>query len=254
MNARRAAWLAAALVVIALPAAGASNKVDLKKAAEVNAQLALTYLKQGDLVAARDKIEKALDQDPRTAQTQMAAGFVYDRLGQDRKAAEHFELAVKLDRDNADVLNNAAVFQCRKGDRRKGEEYFLRAAQSPLYRTPAVAYSNAGRCARADGRPKDAEKYFRESLALRPEQSDVLYELAELMHQGGSDMQARAFLQRYATAAPATAESLWLGYRVETALGDSAAAEEQARRLRAEFPSSTQAGLLYDAEQGRNVP
>ena len=254
MSGRRIAWLAAALLACAVPAAGANQKPDLKKAAEVNAQLALTYLKQGDLVGARDKIEKALAQNPRTAQTQMAAGFVYDRLGQDRKAADHFEQAVKLDRDNADVLNNAAVFQCRKGDRKKGEEYFLRAAKSPLYRTPAVAYSNAGRCARADGRPKDADKYFRESLALRPDQPDVLFEMAELMHQEGSDLQARAFLQRYASVGPATAESLWLGYRVETALGDSAAAQEHARRLRSEFPTSSQAGLLYDAEAGSRGP
>ena len=254
MSRRRVAWLAATLLACALPAAGANQKPDLKKAAEVNAQLALTYLKQGDLAGARDKIEKALEQDPRTAQTQMAAGFVYDRLGQDRKAAEHFEQAVKLDRDNADVLNNAAVFQCRKGDRRKGEEYFLRAAQSPLYRTPAVAYSNAGRCARADGRPKDAEKYFRESLALWPDQPDALFEMADLMHQAGSNLQARAFLQRYASAAAPTADSLWLGYQVETALGDPAAAQEYARRLRSEFRGSPQAGLLDEAEAGSRVP
>jgi type IV pilus assembly protein PilF len=254
MARRMLTWLAAALLAGALTVVQAQDKVDHEKAAEANAQLALTYLKQGDLAAARDKIEKALKQNPNTPETQMAAGFVYDRLGQDRKAAEHFEQAVKLDRDNADVLNNAAVFQCRKGDRKKGEEYFLRAAQSPLYRTPAVAYSNAGRCARADGRPKDAEKYFRESLALRAEQPDVLFEIADLMHEAGSDLQARAFLQRYATAAPATAESLWLGYQVETALGDPAAAQEHARRLQSQFPTSPQAGLVYDAEQGRRVP
>jgi type IV pilus assembly protein PilF len=254
MSPRRLAWLVAAALACASPPAGADQKADLRKAAEVNAQLALTYLKQGDLVAARDKIERALEQDPRTAQTQMAAGFVYDRLGQDRKAAEHFEQAVKLDRDNADVLNNAAVFQCRKGDRRKGEEYFLRAAQSPLYRTPDVAYSNAGRCARADGRAKDAEQYFRQSLAIRPDQPDVLLEMADLMYQAGSDLQARAFLQRYAAAGPATPESLWLGYQIETRLGDRGTAQEYAQRLRREFASSPQAGLLFDAERGTRVP
>jgi len=221
----------------------------LKRAAEANAQLALTYLKQGDLVAARDKIEKALKQNPNTPETQMAAGFVYDRLGETRKASEHFEKAVKLDRDNADVLNNAAVFECRKGDKKKGVEYFLRAAESPLYRTPEVAYSNAGRCARADGKPKDAEKYYRQSLAIRPDQPETLLELADLLHETGSNMPARAFLQRHAAAAPATAESLWLGYRVETALGDRAAAEDYARRLRRDFAISPQAGLLDEAER-----
>ncbi len=246
MRRRAVAWLVVALLS---GAAGADEEVNLKRAAQANAQLALTYLKEGDLAAARDKIEKALKQDPRTPETQMAAGFVYDRLGQEKKAAEHFEQAVKLDRDNADVLNNAAVFLCRKGDRKQGEEYFLRAAKSPLYRTPEVAYSNAGRCALADGRPKDAETYFRNSLAIRPEQPDVLLEMAGLLHQSGNNFNARAFLQRYTAAASATADSLLLGYRIETALGDSATAGEYARRLRAEFPTSQQAGLL-DAPQG----
>ena len=246
-----AAVLALALIGAAAPAEAdrAQERANREQAASVNAQLAMTYLRQGDLVSARDKIEKALDQNPRTPETQMAAGFVYDRLGQDSKAADHFDQAVKLDRDNADVLNNAAVFECRKGDKKKGEEYFLRAAVSPLYRTPEVAYSNAGRCARADGRAKDAEKYLRQSLAVRADQPDTLLELADLLHETGSNMPARAFLQRYAASAPASAESLWLGYRVETALGDRASAEEYARRLRTEFAVSPQAGLLADTER-----
>jgi type IV pilus assembly protein PilF len=249
-----AAVLALALIGAASPAQAdrAQDRANREQAARVNAQLAMTYLRQGDLVSARDKIEKALDQNPRTPETQMAAGFVYDRLGQDRKAAQHFDEAVKLDRDNADVLNNAAVFECRKGDKKKGVEYFLRAAESPLYRTPEVAYSNAGRCARADGKPKDAETYYRKSLAIRADQPETLLEMADLMHETGSNLPARAFLQRHAAAAPATADSLWLGYRVETALGDRAAAEEYARRLRTEFAISPQAGLLDEA--GRTGP
>lgn len=243
--------LAVAFLGSAAPASAekSSERANREQAARVNAQLAMTYLRQGDLVSARDKIEKALAQNPRTPETQMAAGFVYDRLGQDRKAAEHFARAVKLDRDNADVLNNAAVFECRKGDKKTGVEYFLRAAESPLYRTPEVAYSNAGRCARADGNPKDAEKYFRQSLDIRPDQPETLLELADLLHQTGANMSARAFLQRYAAAAPASADSLWLGYRVETALGDRDAAAEYARRLRTEFAVSPQAGLLAEAER-----
>jgi len=244
-------WLVAGLLATIPPALAdrAEERAKREQAAQVNAQLALTYMKQGNLAAARDKIEKALEQDPRTAETQMAAGFVYDQLGQEKKAAEHFEQAVKYDRDNADVLNNAAVFLCRKGDRKKGEEYFLRAAASPLYRTPEVAYSNAGRCARADGRPQDAEAYFRQSLAVRPNQAETLLELAEVTAETGNYLSARAFLQRRAAFAPATAESLWLGYRVEAALGDRTAAADLAQRLRTEFATSPQTGLLEEAER-----
>jgi type IV pilus assembly protein PilF len=180
----------------------------------------------------------------------MAAGFVYDRLGEDKKAGAHFEQAVKLGgKDNPDVLNNAAVFQCRKGNKKRGEELFLQAAASPLYRMPEVAFANAGHCARADGRPKDAERYFRQALARNPNMPDPLLSLADLQHEAGNDMQARAFVQRYHEAAPATAESVWLGYRIERGAGDVAAAEEYARRLRMEFPTSTEAAQLFEQER-----
>jgi len=244
------ATLALALLLGPGLVAAQQQVADPEKAAAVNAELAITYMKQNNLRAAREKADRALKQNPRSADVQMAAGFVYDRLGEDRKAAGHFEQAVKLGgKDNPDVLNNAAVFQCRKGDKKRGVELFLQAAASPLYRTPEVAYTNAGFCARADGRAADAERYFRQALALRPNLADPLYQLADLQFEAGNYLQARAFVQRYHEAAAATAASLWLGYRIERALGDSAAAESYARRLRMEFPTSVEAGQLFNLEQ-----
>ena len=248
---RRALVVAAAVLSLCAPAADAQEKQsDREKAAAINAELAITYMKQDNLRAAREKADKALEQNPRSVEAQMAAGFVYDRLGEDKKAGAHFEQAVKLGgKDNPDVLNNAAVFQCRKGSKQRGEELFLQAAASPLYRMPEVAFANAGRCARADGRPKDAERYFRQALARNPNMPDPLISLADIQHEAGNDLQARAFVQRYHEAAPATAESVWLGYRIERGAGDAAAAEEYARRLRMEFPTSAEAAQLFEQER-----
>lgn len=248
---RRALVVAAAVLSLCAPAAGAQeNQSDREKAAAINAELAITYMKQDNLRAAREKADKALEQNSRSPEVQMAAGFVYDRLGEDKKAGAHFEQAVKLGgKDNPDVLNNAAVFQCRKGNKKRGEELFLQAAASPLYRMPEVAFANAGHCARADGRPKDAERYFRQALARNPNMPDPLLSLADIQHEAGNNMQARAFVQRYHEAAPATAQSVWLGYRIERGAGDPVAAEEYARRLRMEFPTSAEAVQLSEQER-----
>jgi len=219
------------------------------EAAEVNTQLAMEYMREGDLATAQAKLEKALDQNPDTANTQMAAGFLYDRLGENKKAAAAFERAMKLSRGDPVVLNNYAAFLCRKGDKKLGESYFLQAAKNPLYRTPEVAYANAGRCARADGRPKEAEKYFRDALNYKADQLDALFEMADLYHEMGNELQARAFLERYSSAAPTSAASLWLAYRIERALGDYAQAKKNADRIRRDFPTSTEMGLLLDAER-----
>lgn len=241
------------LLVAVQPAAAGKTmtREERAKAALVNTQLGMTYMRQGNLPAARDKIEKALEQNPHTAETQMAAGFLYDRLGDDKKAVSHYEEAARLGDDNPDVLNNVAVYLCRKGDKKRGEEYFLKAAGSALYRTPEVAYANAGRCARDDGRLKDAEQYFRKALTIRPESPDALYQLADLQHETGNNLAARGFLQRYNAVAPASPASLWLGYRIESALGDTSQAQDFARRLKTDFATSEEAGALLEAEQSR---
>jgi len=226
------------------------SRKSTEEAAPVNAQLAITYLQQGNLPAAQEKVEKALKQDPKSAQVQMAAGFVYDRLGEDQSAEKHYALAAKYDPKNPDVLNNYAVFLCRKGDRKKGEQYFVQAAASPLYRTPEAAYANAGLCAREDGRPKDADAYFRRALEYRPNLPSALLQLAELSYEDANYLQSRAFLQRYFAAAAATAPTLWLGYRVESALGDAQQALNYANRLKREFPTSVETRELLRLEQG----
>ena len=240
-----------ATVQPALAADKSMTREERARAALINTQLGMTYMREGNLQAAREKIEKALQQNPNTAETQMAAGFLYDRLGQDRKAVSHYEQAARLADDNPDVLNNVAVYLCRKGDKKRGESYFLKAADSALYRTPEVAYSNAGRCARADGRPKDAEQYFRKALAIRPDLPDALYQLADLQHEMGKNLPARGFLQRYNAVASASSASLWLGYRIERALGDTTQAQDYARRLKADFATSVETGALLEAEQSK---
>ena len=93
MTARARVLLFLALLAGVVPVAGAEpsmTREQRKQAAEINAQLAITYLKQGDLASARDKIDRALEQYPKTAETQMVAGFIYDRLGEVRKAQGYF--------------------------------------------------------------------------------------------------------------------------------------------------------------------
>jgi type IV pilus assembly protein PilF len=230
------------------PASAQTNRESREQAAAINAELALAYMRDGNLAAARDKIEKALEQNSRTAKTQMAAGFIYDRLKDERKAESHFAQAVRLGKGDPDILNNAAVYFCRTGEYKRGEQYLLQAAASPLSRTPAASYVNAGRCARSDGRTKDAEQHFRKALALSPKQPDALLQMAEVAQTNGNGLQARAFLERYGAVAPATPSTLWLGRTIELALGDTAQAQRYAQRIKDEFPTSPEAGRLFDEE------
>jgi type IV pilus assembly protein PilF len=237
------------VVLTGSPAAHAleqsTKKQDAEAAAQTNTQLALAYLKQGDLRYAKEKIDKALEQDPRQPVTQMTAGFIYDQLGEDKKARQHFESARRFAGSNSpEILNNVGVYFCRKGDFKKGSAVLQEAAKSPLNRTPEVTYLNAAQCARSNKQDEAAAQYLRQALALNSQQPEVLYQLTDLFLQK-DPLKAQAFFSRYREISPQdTPEVLWLGYRVESAAGNPGQAQVYANLLREKFPNSSQTANL----------
>lgn len=220
-----------------------------RDAAAYNAQLGIAYLRKGNLAAARDKIERALKQDSQNATVRTTAGLIYERLGEDKKAETHYAAAMRLQPDDPEVLNNYGVYLCRKGRAREGERLFLKAARNLIYRSPELAYNNAGLCLRNAGQIEGAQKHFEQALALRPVFGDALLQLADLHFEGGRMSEAQALVQRYLGELPANPQILWLGVRVERALGNQAAAEAYARRLKTEYPKTEQTRALLDSER-----
>lgn len=220
-----------------------------KEAAAYNVQLGIAYLKQGNVGAAREKIERALKQDAANPDVQTAAALLYDRMGEIDRADVHYAAVVRLKPKDSEALNNYGVFLCRNKRTREGEERFLQAAASPLNRTPEVAYTNAGLCMRGAARYDEAQRYFQKALGVRRDARDALVQLAELHLDRGQAAEARIYLHRLLDGAPATAEALWLGVRVEKALGNRGAAETYAKRLMTEYPSAEQTRALIASER-----
>ncbi len=219
------------------------------EAGKINARLAIEYMKREQLQAASDKIEKALVQNPRDLSVQLAAGVVFERLLDTKRAEKHFRLALRADANSPEAQNALGAFLCRHKDYAKGEEMFLKAANNPIYRTPEVAYTNAGVCARSAGELERAEKYLRQALAVKSVYPETFVQLAGVAHDRGNHLQARAFIERFLATAPATADALLLGHQIEKALNDNAAAAVFSERLRKEFPGSVQLRVLDDLER-----
>jgi type IV pilus assembly protein PilF len=240
MSARLAAL---ALAWLAAPAALAQSQAPdpIAEAGRINARLAMEYLKRDQLQVAQEKIEKALQQNPRDVNVQLSAGLVYERLLETKQAEKHYRQAVREDGESPEALNALAAFLCRNKQQARGEEMFLKAAANPLYRTPFVAYTNAGVCARSAGRLEQAERYLRQALTAQVDYPETYAQLAGVLHERGSNLQARAFVERYLAVAPPTPDMLLLGHNIELALKDATAAAGFRDRLRREFPESSQA-------------
>ncbi len=210
----------------------------MNTAALLNAQLAIAYLKQGDVGLAQKKIDKALTQNAHESLVQLGAGLVYERLEQTDKAGRYYETALKLDPHNPDMQNTYGGFQCRHGHAVEGQKLFEQAAKNPAFQTPEVAYTNAGVCARGANDLPRAEAFFRQALLMKADFPDALVQLADVTFTRGQGLAARALIERYLRASPATPETLLLASRVERSLADTAAAAKYEAQLRHDFPES----------------
>jgi type IV pilus assembly protein PilF len=208
------------------------------QAAVYNMQLASDYLRQGNLSLAKEKIERALEQDSSNSQAHMVAGLLFQQLREFDKAEQHFDRAHSLSKKNSDISNSYAQFLCSRGKAERGEKMLIEAANDRLYKTPETSYVNAGYCVRGSGNLKGAEAHFRKALSLRPNYPPALLAMADLELQQKQFLPARAFLERFIAASSMTPAALLMGVNIERSLGNTSQADDYARRLRDEFPNS----------------
>ena len=226
-----------------------ATKASPEEAAMANLQLGAAYLRQGNLEAALDKLQKAVDQNPDLAPAHSTLALAFERMGLADDADHHYREAVRLTRDDAAIDNAYGAYLCRQGDYSGAEKYFMKAARNPRYRTPEAAYTNAGNCAVREKDFERGEDHFRKALGINARYPDALWQMAQLSYELDRALQARAFLQRLAEATPLPPSALWLGRQVELSLGDAAAAARYASQLKSDFPDSRETALLLEAER-----
>ena len=71
-----------------------------------NLNLAVEYMRTGNMETALDKLNRAYDADPRYYGTHNAYGLLYQRLGDNRLAERHFKRAIALNNNDSASKNN----------------------------------------------------------------------------------------------------------------------------------------------------
>lgn len=211
---------------------------ELTAAAALNVQLGFEYLRGGRRADAVAKFEKAIEQDDDNAQAYYGLALVNDQVGDYKQAKQRFQSAINAAPDDATIGNAYGIFLCKRGERAAAEALFMNAARNLNYQTPAVAYTNAGICARGGKDLVKAEQHLRMALQIDANHPQALLELADLSLERGEPLRSRAFLQRLREQGRSDARTLLLSYRTEQALGDERAASRFADQLRREFPGA----------------
>jgi type IV pilus assembly protein PilF len=162
--------LAGAAAALLLSACSTGNKKtsNAQNAAIANTQLGSAYMNQGNLALAKDKLDRALAQDPSNPEVHSVRGMLFDKMGMPKDADAEFRTALRLAPKDPNVINNYAVFLCQRGRTDEGVKLFEQAATNALYSTPEAAYTNAGVCLRSAKRDDQARAEFVKALQMLP--------------------------------------------------------------------------------------
>lgn len=238
--------LGAALLAGCAVQPGGDTSVDNgeRERARAFTDLAGAYFARGQYKIALDELRKAITADSRYGPAYNIYGQVYMELAEDKLAEENFRRAIDLDRNDSFARNNYGWFLCTRGRFDEGLEQFSLALRNPLYPYPEQAMANAGVCAERKGDLALAEANLLKSLKLQPDNPGAVIKLAGLYFRQGRLAEAQRQLGRHAELTPPTAESLWLGVRLERRLGDRAQEAAYGLQLRKRFPDSDEARLL----------
>lgn len=247
----RRAQLAACAVLALLLAGCATTPHKAAKehdAAAYNVQLGLDYMKQGELARAKDKLDRALKEDPNSPDVHHVRALLFQRMADTGQADAEFRAALRLAPHDPQIANSYAQYLCQNGRADEGVKRFLEAAHNPLYETPWFAYTNAGVCQRTAKRDEEARANFTRALQIQPNYAEAAFQLATLQFQHGELAPARAVIDAFIGSFDATPDLLLLGVRVARAQGDRIAAQRYARKLQLDFPGTDQARALAELD------
>ncbi|MGR9106133.1 MAG: type IV pilus biogenesis/stability protein PilW [Gammaproteobacteria bacterium] len=250
MNYRFAVLLSSCLTLAACATIQKDQDAELDRAEEspatVYTNLGMEYLKRGQDEIALKNFETAIKKDPGNSEAHQAIAMLYQKLKQNDRVEYHLKQAVSLRSTNASAQNDYGNFLCEQGNFAEADQHFQKAIDTPLYENPWLAMANKGICEKRAGNMEEAEKDLRTALEKQPKWGPALLAMAEISLDTDKALNARAFIQRYLSDNPPSAEALLLGVKIERALGDTAAANKYKSQLESQFPDSDEAKSLSE--------
>jgi type IV pilus assembly protein PilF len=213
-------------------------------AAADNVQLAVAYMQEGNLQRAKEKIERALQEDPLNPNAHSVMAMFYARINDPKKAESEYREAMRLAPNDPGQVLFYGVYLCDQHRVDEGITKMLQVARSPLYRTPEAAYTDMGVCLLTAHRDDEAESAFKRALSARPDYAEGAYQEAALELAHGRALEARNRVQTFISRYAATPELLLIGLRAARTLSDAASAAQFTKILRTDFPNSEQARSL----------
>jgi type IV pilus assembly protein PilF len=227
----------------------ASDETDVSRRARVRLELASAYFAQGQWTTALDEVKQALVANPNLTEGYNLRGLIYSSLGDQVLADESFRRALQINPRDADTLHNYGWYQCQQKRYAEAVPLFAQALAQPQYRDTARTLLAQGVCLAQAGQMAEAEQALQRAFEVEPANMAVAVNLAEVLFRRGDYERARFYIRRVNSRPDiSSAQTLWLAARIEQRAGNRQSMEEWGTQLRNRFPQSREAAA-YDRGQ-----
>lgn len=219
-----------------------SDEPETRRRARIRLELAANYFEMGQTAVALDEVKQALVADPTYADAFNLRGLIFMRLNDFPQADDSFRRALALRGNDSNLLHNYGWLLCQQKKYVEADQYFGRAIANPAYTARGKTLMAQGLCQSGAGQFPEAEQSFLKAYEVDAANPVVGYHLAALLLRRNELTRAQFYIRRLNNGEFANSESLWLGIKVERALGDSVAMRQLAGQLRKRFPDSRELG------------
>ena len=219
-----------------------SDESEARRRARIRLELAANYFEMGQTAVALDEVKQSLAADPSYADALNLRGLIFMRLNDLAQADDSFRRAMALRGNDANLLHNYGWLLCQQQKYAEADQYFGRAIATPTYMARGKTLMARGLCQSRAGQLAEAEQSFLKAYEMDAANPVVAYQLSSLLLRRNELTRSQFYIRRLNNSEFANSESLWLGIKVERALGDSVAMRQLAGQLRKRFPDSRELG------------
>lgn len=197
--------------------------VNTDSAYDKRVELGMNYLSVGNRDQARWQFNKALDFKKDGAEAYHGLALVHQANGELQPAGKTFQKAMRLaEKDElSPIALSYAGYLTETGERKKACEFYEKAAADYDFNRRAEALYQAALCARDIGNVARVKPALEHAINLNPNYSVALLDLAEVYYSEGRYPAAKQLFDRFTAANKPTAQSLWLGIRLERVFGNA---------------------------------
>lgn len=235
----------AALLTGVLSAQLALAAAPPREQAETRAQLAIEYMRYGNMRVAMENADQAIAVDPSYQPGYLAKALIYMALRVDREADAAFRKALSINAGNPEVNNNYGLFLCERKRYDEALKHFDTALADPFFASPQTAMANKAVCLASMNRNDEANQLLLEVLRRSPNDATALRELTRLAVQAGNATLAQFYFDRLGKDEKRFGPGeLLLGVRLARLKQDAATAFRLGEALKKRYPDSSETQQL----------